>query len=367
MKHRKFNKFGGTECRTKDQISTYVLFINWILKYQEKNSFKNEDDVEKAFRKFCDDENIYKYKKTDSIKRFKMICSNLDKDLHIFHFDNIKKKYNLDDKFDLRNPSRSFLFFMQNAWPESNYPFKQMLKFMHENPNCNDANKLSHAFMVYDGKEPFKDLYEMNVIDQIVDNECKDIKLTGKLESFITFNKPIKYISLIKEIYKKKYNGLKILESDLKDFKKRDKYLYGIIYDNQRKIRFSNARNFAKNLNEIDTITFLKRLKKAQLKSNIDQEYCDLFNRWMHGIGLANSTSTKETKYLSCRIYLENGNYFINIPNNQPCFPFTLKQCIENLKKIQDEKYIDIKSTLSLNDTPNSAIAEYFVNLFFLL
>ena len=85
----------------------------------------------------------------------------------------------------------------------------------------------------------------------------------------------------------------------------------------------------------------------------------------MYGIKLAASSSKREIKYLSDRIDFKNGNYVVNILPKPLCFPFTMHECIKNLKKIQDEKYCDIKSTLSLNYVPNSAIAEYFVNLFF--
>ena len=58
---------------------------------------------------------------------------------------------------------------------------------------------------------------------------------------------------------------------------------------------------------------------------------------------LATSSSTTEAKFLSDRIDFKNNNYLVNIPNNQLYFPFTLEECIENLKKIQKEKYLDIK------------------------
>ena len=94
MKYKNFNKFGGTEFRVKDQISAYVFLINWILKFQEKNSFSKKDIVEEAFRNFCADEDIYEYRRSDKIKdRFKMVLQNLTKDLHILHFDENTKKY----------------------------------------------------------------------------------------------------------------------------------------------------------------------------------------------------------------------------------------------------------------------------------
>ena len=365
MKHKNFNKFGGTEYRFKDQISAYIFFINWIIEYQEKNSITDENAVEKAFRKYCKEEDIYEYRDSTGINRFKMVLSNLEKDLHILQFDENTKKYKLDEKFDMRNPPSSFLFFMQNAWEENNFPFKQMLKFMYENTNLNDAKKIRRAFMVYDGTESFKHLYEIDVINQIVDNEFKDIVLTDNLENNIKFRKPIKNLSLIKDIYRKKYYGLEILENDLKFIGTKDKYLNEIAFGDQRNKRINDPKIFVKNLNEIETITFLKRLRKAQLKNNLDGEYCDLFNRWMYGIGLAASSSKNEIKYLSNRINFKNGNYLVNIPVSQLDFPFTMQECIENLKKIQAEEYIDIKLSLSLNNVPNSAIAEYFVNLFF--
>ena len=227
MKCKDFNKFGGTEFRVKDQISAYVFLINWILKYQEQeeNSFSKKDVVENAFRKYCKDEGIYEYGKSDKINRFQMVLSNLEKDLHILQFNNNTKKYELNDKFDIKNPSNSFLFFMQNAWREFDFPFKQMLKFMHENKNLNDAKKIRRAFMVYDGKESFEYLYRIDVVNKIVDDEFKKVEPTDDLEKIIKFRKPIKNFLSIKYIYQKRYNGLKILTRDLNEFKKNDKYL----------------------------------------------------------------------------------------------------------------------------------------------
>lgn len=366
MKHYKPNKFGATEYRFKDQISAYVFLINWILKYQEKNPFSKKDTVEKAFRKFCKDEDIYEYKISNKFRnRFEMVIQNLTKNLHILHFDENTKKYKLDEKFDIRNPQSSFLFFMQNAWEEFDFPFKRMLEFMYKNKNLNDAKKLSLAFMVYDGKESFEYLYKIDVINKIIDDEFKDVVPTDDLWKIIKFRKPIKNRSLIEHIYQKKYKGLEILENDLTNFKKNDKYLKQIIFSDKQNTRFTDIKILIKNLNQIDTITFLRRLRRAQLNLNFNHEYCDLFNRWMYGVGLAASSSTKEKTYLSNRIDFRNGNYIVNIPHKPICFPFTMDECIENLKKIQDEKYCDIKSTLSLSYVPNSAIAEYFVNLFF--
>ena len=334
MKHKEFNKFGGTEYRPKNQISAYVLVINWILKYQKNNSFSKKDAVEEAFRKYCKDENIYEYEKSDTkFGRFDMVLSNLEKDLHILQLDNNTKKYKLNDNFDIKDPSNSFCFFMQKAWPELNFPFKQALKFMQKNKNLNDAKKISRAFMVYDGNESFEYLYNIDVIDKIVEDEFKKISLTNDLKKIIKFRKPIKNLTLIKNIYQKRYKGLEILDSDLNNFKKNDKYWNQIVFDDAQHTRVINPKIYIKKLNEINAITFLKRLRKAQLKQIIDHEYHDLFNRWMYGIGLATSSSTTEAKYLSDRIDFKNNNYLVNIPNNQLCYPFTLEECIENLKK----------------------------------
>lgn len=366
MKYKNFNKFGGTEFRVKDQISAYVFLINWILKFQEENSFSKKDIVEEAFRNFCTDEDIYEYRRSDKIKdRFKMVLQNLTKDLHILHFDENTKKYKLDEKFSIKNPQDSFLFFMQNAWKEFDFPFKRMLEFMYKNKNLNDAKKLLHAFMVYDGKEPFEYLYKIDVINKILDDEFKYVVPTDDLWKIIKFRKPTKNHSLIERIYWKKYKGLEILENDLTNFKKNDKYLKQIIFGDKQNTRFTDIKIFIRNLNEIDTITFLRRLRRTQLNQTFNHEYCDLFNRWMYGIGLATSSSTKEKIYLSNRVDFKNGNYIVNIPHKPICFPFTMHECMENLKKIQEEKYYDVKSSLSLGFVPNSAIAEYFVNLFF--
>lgn len=365
MKYKNFNKFGGTEFRIKDQISAYMFFINWILKYQEKNLFSKKDVVEMAFRKFCKDEDICEYGKSDTIGRFRMVRSNVTKKLQILHFDKSTEKYKLDEKFDMKNPQNSFFFFMQNAYKEFDFPFKRMLEFMHENKNLNDAKKLLHAFLVYDGKESFKYLYEIDVINKIIDEEFKQYVPTDDLWKIIKFSKHPKNYALIEHIYRKKYEGLEILENDLTNFKKNDKYLKQIIFGDKQNTRFIDIKIFIKNLNEIDTITFLRRLRRAQLNLLFDHEYCDLFNRWMLGVGLAASSSTKEKTYLSDKINFKNGNYIVNIPSKPISFPFTIDECIENLKKIQNEEYCDIKSKLSLNYVPNSAIAEYFVNLFF--
>ena len=69
----------------------------------------------------------------------------------------------------------------------------------------------------------------------------------------------------------------------------------------------------------------------------------------MYGIGLAASSSKNEIKYLSNRINFKNGNYLVNIPVSQLDFPFTMQECIENLKSIK--QYEDLISDKARYDS----------------
>lgn len=379
MKIKDFNKFGGTELRTEIQTTVYYELLLWILdksKNGDKLEFFTEEKWEEDFRKWCSDENIYQYK--GKFKRFNMILSTLMKKMEIIKSsvdptDNSKKAYvfkneevkSLFEKCDSKN---FFFIFMQYGFKKEGRPFFEMIKFLKNNPEKNNAKKLALSFMVYDGNERFEDLYNMDIPKEIAKNDYDVFLESDDITDVLDFRKPPKFYNFYHKIFLLKQKNEIIVMKDINDsgyIHNKDKYFKSIFFEHNE--RFSYQK-FVDRLNEEDFLDLVKKFLESKYSCLLLKEYLDLFNRWVFDLGISKTSSTKCEHYDSDSIEnLSNGKYYLlNNSDKKIEYPYSIDQVNEFLFNISENDFkfkYDDKYKRELSFIANSVLAEYFVNI----
>jgi hypothetical protein len=97
----------------------------------------------------------------------------------------------------------------------------------------------------------------------------------------------------------------------------------------------------------------------------LEGDYLDLFNRFMWGLKLADSSSKRTTKYNNDKIEHSDNSYIINIQKDISNFPYSVNEVNNYLKEIQNNVWNWKDKNSNLSSKTNSTLAEYFVNLKF--
>ena len=369
MKHNNFNKLGGTELRTKKQINIYMQILNFIKKFSEVEKKTKKINWEKKFIKYCQDEEIYNYRKTTTsnankkIKRTKMIINSyIVKKTKIFLYDKQNDWYyfNNDYKNLWRDPLNLFFISLQKNY----LPFNKLVEFLYKNKDYEiDFNQLSLAFFTYenDNIESFEKLYKKKNLLTLIINLIISKLDNNKMQKF---RKPPKNKKWLEIIYYKKINNETILTSDYDIFKSNGSNIINSFLKNHYGIKKSEIMKQIIILNELTKKQFIFLFYEQKLKNLLCKEYMDLFSRWLFDFGLLNSSGKAKKKITFKYDIILKKNIYILIrkEKNNISYPYTLKQVKKSLLEISQG--IFIKKNRLLN-VANSAIAEYFVNLYF--
>jgi hypothetical protein len=203
-----------------------------------------------------------------------MVKQNIE-EMHIMIFKD--GKCELDPGFDIEQPKNSFLKYLLKFRPDRNFPFKALVDFMLSSNKVLLASKLSKAFMVYDGKETFDELYGINVIDELVDGDFSKFNMTVHFNDMFHFRKPPAMKKILENIFDKKIKNQRIEDEDLVGYDHRkDHYLRPIIF--RRREQFF-LRTAIERINNLSLEGFIKGLLKEKYESILSNDYLDLFNR----------------------------------------------------------------------------------------
>lgn len=386
MLYESFNKFGDTSLRYNSQIVAYSMIIEWII---SKDVFRTLDEWTHEYIKWCSEEKIYDYKKNKKgLNRFKIAISilinkipilqkelsndcNVEKEKYSFRNENVKNNWeNLSyEKF--------FFLYMQVGEKNVNKSFLELLNFLKNNTYKTNSKLIAICFMVWNGDERFEDLYELG-IDCIIE-KITTIKLNSIFDNKkihfdnITcsnlFKKPPKVEKEIEKIIECKQKGIDLSLDffSLYDHRK-DNYIWKIFSKKYEKFNLTILIN---KLNKISLKEFIFEIVRIQNINNLQKEYLDLLNRWLHNFDISNSSSTLNFLYdykkIGNLINFDNKDVY-ELSDNQDkkiIFPYTKEEVIFFLEKIacKDFKFKDSDDSLKM--IGNSIIAEYFVNLFF--
>ena len=345
MLSKEFNKFSGTEIRTKYQVRFYLMLIEWIRSRQKEGKFSKED-WDSAYKKWVKREEIYSYQNDKKIKtRFGFIISNLKK---------IGINYQ-GGVFDIPKHIDHHIIFNKMINYKNNHnvkPFKAMIDFAIANPDKHNAKKIILAFQVYDGKESFASLYDMDVIDELAKQEKELLK----------FKKPPKEKEYIEKIAQKLKTSQTIVVDDLIGYESLSSRIY---------IRnaFLNAREkfnldvLITRINASSYENFVYQINKNKISALLKKEYFDLFSRWLFDFKLIDTSGTKAKVFYNSKLKKANGDY--QIANKKVSeYPFTFDETRAYILKIAQNDFGFKNHRDELKKIGNSIIAEYFVNLF---
>lgn len=366
MKYKEFNKIGGTEIRAKVQTITYFKILMWFSEY--RNSNQNSFDKEKcneAFIEWTKNEEIYNYSDKDNINRFLMIIQNLKK------WGIVDKENNIINDREENEEIESYLF--KNI--ANNYkPFFKMVDFIWKMKNQGNKNinykRLYYAFLVWEENENYENLYLKGdewIINEIIKNEKKEINLKNELCS--NFRKPPKFKTTYENIFNK-YNNNEQQSINMNDFENNfwidnDDYISKFI-EIRKKYNRTNLKSelIIKKLRNMTRDEFLDKFQEIKLKNLLEKEYFDLFSRWMCEFSFIDNKKDLVINYEILNYDQNNDKYVLEKTNSILEFPYTYENICKYLNSINEQKFEFKRTDLNLNEIPNSAIAEYFVNLY---
>lgn len=375
MKCRNFNKLGGTEFRTKSQVEGYIQVANFLLTMEiEKIDL---DELDNKFKKYIEDEQIYSYKNDKIIKnRFNMVIK-IFKQLGL-----IKKEENkiliLKKELEelIENPNKIFFSLIYKNFDF----FKLGIDYLLEVSKL-DAFIFSTALLIFEPeKDDFKDVYNhlesdfestmKSLVVQIY-NTSNFVDLTG--HDFIKqYRKKPRETDLIISIFEKIKNKDRIediLINTIKDIPV-FKFLLSLkengFYKKKNKKNKSMKNNFLilKNyLSNVEYNDFFMEINVAKLYSNLGNDYNDLMMRWLNDFNLIYYDNVVDDNFDFNQIEkkIELKDIELNFKN----YPYSLENVKDKLNSIQEKDFNFKFQDNNIKDTPNSAIAEYFVNLYF--
>ncbi|MEJ3536119.1 hypothetical protein [Ureaplasma parvum] len=357
MKISDFNKLGGTEYRIEIQTDGYFQIINWYIEKIENFGYsENIRELDLDFKNWIKNaEFSYNYD-SGKINRLAMIFSNfkkwgiLNKDNEFINLYELKK-YNND-------PISLFFHYISKNYD----PFKKMIDFLWNKKGKNeDVNYKNFwlAFFICEENDNFEELYNIgyeNLIKYLSKELSMDILNDDSKNICSNFRKPPKF----KEDYEKISDKIKNKNSFFKeedfseDFIKNEKYIKWIIRKQKTKLTHY--------LNNVDYQKFVQDFQMAKLLILLEDEYLDLFSRWMREFKFINS---KDDEFMDLNFLRKKGNeYYIDFTFIDINYPYSMKEVEAFLKNINEEKFSFKKNDDNLKNINNSTLAEYFVNLY---
>lgn len=384
MKTDKFNKIGDTSYRFGKQIQGYVLIIEFLEKFIKKDKAVIELDannLNKEFIEYCENENIYSYKKGDKINRFQLVSRLLWK-INFLKKRNKKILLNKEMFKQFYDDQPEHFFF--NKFINSFDFFKRAMLVINKY-NGIDVKDLVLTMLVYDKDEDdFEKLFQF--VSKSKENNYEDLFLKLALKSLglkdlneinISVDQFYKYRKHQKKGEEDKKKLCEFLNAKkVNDSISEDKYYYWKEWEpfkEMHKINYfgtykiNGRKNYEKEyLEYIKNVNYEKLiidLTKIRFRILLLKEYYDLNRRWLNEFNLIN----KENKINSQMILLKNDSKLelnqSKIKHNN--YPFDLKDVQEYLIKINERDFSFKKLNDNIKDIANSTIAEYFVNLFY--
>ena len=126
----------------------------------------------------------------------------------------------------------------------------------------------------------------------------------------------------------------------------------------------SKSELIIKKLRNMTKDEFLDEFQKIKLKNLLEKEYFDLFSRWMCEFSFINDKKDLFINYEKLKYDENEAKYVLEETNFILEFPYTYENTCKYLNNINEQKFEFKKTDLNLCEIPNSAIAEYFVNLY---
>ena len=363
------NKIALTEFRKKDQLKSYVSILIYIESLTKKYKLtKKAPDYEKKFYEWCNDEFIYKYK-NKKFNRFDVIvdtyiCSKFKILIKENNFYKINRKYK--KYWKKRDFENLFFIGMQNI-----KVFKKMIKFICESKNelKISFDKIAYAFFLFDTDSDKKFEYYYENKKEILINKAKKVVENNQT---LSFRKPPSQIDFYKMVFDKKKKNKSITPEDLSKSKynhKKDKYFKKIFLEkypkSSNKIMEKGIWKFINNYKNVEKLKV--DFVISRFKRTIEEDYKDLLSRWFFNYGLLKSRSKIQKNLLNHKIIKINkeNEYELQLKNKELEFPFDFETVNNYLNNIEDNNFSFKLKSPELECIPNSAIAEYFVNLFF--
>ncbi|MDD7883949.1 hypothetical protein, partial [Metamycoplasma hyosynoviae] len=367
MKSNNFNKLGDTTLRTEVQVTSYFQILNWIIEIKETSDPDKEINWNEKFIEWCEKENIYKYR-NKSFDRFSFILKEL------------KKFGILDNSCELIDKDATLLKINKGIYPfqfffskivENYLPFKKVVEFLYTKKLRNekvDTDKLIYCFYVYGNNnnndksiETIEELYKMgkeNILDNIANENIKNYQ-TKKDGYGFNFRKPPKYIKLYTSILN--YYA-KIKSDDLKEIfenitlTKSDEHILTTLS------KKNNKNEIIEKLKNMKLYDYLLLVEKERLKRLLDREYKDLFLRWLKDFKLINNFKDKNIKLDS--LEKEDNKFYIKYKQKPKKYPFAFEEVKKIISDIWKKEFYFKNTNEIFKNIPDSALAEYFVNLF---
>lgn len=360
MKYNNFNKIGDTCFRFANQVDCMYGFAKWLVKT------KNPDD--KSFKEWInrnpisEKQKTYHYggnKKSKEFNRFKMILRHVIEIYKLVKINQDKYEwvYKPENYSDIINKIASINTTMKENSKNTCLAFKAMLDFMIQYPKLNDAKKIFYAFSVYEVNDNFFQIYTYDfdqLMEILVEKKYKKLNNVEELiqKCFLSEKKSKNLENFCNLLLNNKDN----FEIDEEDF---------INLRKNKWIEFENSFYFNQYIRKNSYETISKYFLKNQIKKLLNNEYFDLFNRVMCGLGLSEKSGKKVEEYLNSKLKILNGKYFVQETNKPNSYPYSHEDTNLYLKNIQQKNFKSIKKDPHLCGQETPTIVEYFVNLKF--
>lgn len=370
---KEFNKIGGTEFRVKNQINGYTTLVCFL-----RDNIKNKENIKEINEKFLNftkREQIYSYKTEDKIQNRFLMVSKLLKQIGLIE---LKEKEIFISKQKIFNFLENPKLFLFNEFTNQFKFWQKGIEYLYSKKNL-DSFWFSIALQIFNPKEDnsFCDVYEKvsNNFDSVIDElifklyETTNPKEISPKMFLGSYKKPDQkrneiFIELLNNVMKKqkiskelvsKLSKIKLFEHMIKN----KEYGYKRYKGEKRTIK-QYADKLTKYIDNVNYSTLIMDMNRTKLWMNIGLEYNDLICRWLNEFSLLDNKNVS-----SKNISLINQKFsLIEKQNNIQLFPYSLKEVKSYLIKMQEHDF-NFKFDLGLDDVTNSAIAEYFVNLFY--
>ncbi|MCR8613057.1 MAG: hypothetical protein NC236_01085 [Mycoplasma sp.] len=385
MLFEKFNKFGDTTFRTKNQLLAYSNFLQLII--DKNNNEFSAKEFDKHFKAWVKKEKLYSYKEDDERNRFSFVKKVFSYSGILENSKIIKVKKEEIETFKILRKEKYF-FRMLNNYSNNNYknnhskPFRKAMEFLYKNRFNKNLNVIDFAisFVVFDGNETFEKLYEMGnneIIIKIVKNKYKklyDNDLENlEIKNIDEFKKTFDYKKMSDEEGKPSYNAyeLMLIFSDFYNYDwnnlpiRLEKALKKI-FKNNTKLKIKNIREEIKKYSKSECVELLFIEKVRAL---IKKDYYDLFSRWLYGLTLTNTSGVKAQFNDLTKMKLDEKEDYYYMPQENVTtyrYPFSREEIKGFIQNISQNNYDDkLNKKLSKIKILNSTWAEYVVNMGF--
>ncbi len=364
MKYKDFNKLGGTEFRTQHQADEYFKIFNWY-KDNYVNFIVNKDKkvtldlntCNEEFKRWTKNEELYLYNDS-SINRFGMIFKNFK------YWGLIDENYN-PIQYEL-NEKHSDEWLLNQIF--SNYlPFNKAMNFLlRNNENTNiDYKNFYIVFSVIEENEDFEHLYNLgyeNIIREIANSNIN--RIIEKNDICCNYRKPPKYkndFQYLFEVFKNNnQNQINIDEFSQNFWSSNLAKNISITIKNNKNVKVDKKRYIINSLKQLTLEDFLYKFEFIRINDLLFNEYFDLFSRWMKDLHLINS---KNDVIITLR-NIEYVNNIFSIKKDNIQYPYSIEQTINFLNRIDNQDYSFKNDDPNLQNVLDSALAEYFVNLY---